>query len=201
MTVVEAWRKYTHRVVVEPKEAGKGDLGRMHDPFQKPMHYCDYGAAPIRAFADGVKWRTQTYRKIKKVWRKDDLLMPKQPFSRELRNAARLGVSEFGRYAGTKKPDEGEEGEGGKGAEAAEGEEGAAKDKEKDPNNRQHPKWSGEAVRLLMYAVETNLYRKLANAWKICVHDKRITLSPEDLRLAKDIMQERIDTRFTKTVE
>ena len=45
-------------------------------------------------------------------------------------------------FRGTKKPAEGEDregGEGGKDAEAAEGEEGAAKNKENDPNNRQHP--------------------------------------------------------------
>lgn len=123
------------------------------------------------------------------------------PSQRPRTNQRRLGGDRPGHFGQLKHLGFWKEGDEAEAAEGEEDPEKKAKDKEKDPNNRQHPKWSSEAVRLLMYAVETNLYRKLANAWKICVHDKRITLSPEDLRLAKDIMQERIDTRFTKTVE
>ena len=41
----------THRQLVEPE---KGTLGLMHDPFNKPMHFCNYETGSVKAFADGV---------------------------------------------------------------------------------------------------------------------------------------------------
>jgi len=58
-------------------------------------------------------------------------------------------------------------------------------------------KWSQDAVKMIRYAVEANLAKKLANAWKICVHSGRVTLSDMDFLLAKEVMDTSIDSTST----
>ena len=59
----------------------------------------------------------------------------------------------------------------------------------------QHPKWSHSAVKMMKYAVEQNLLNKLGNAWTLACHGNRLTLTMQDLRLAKEIMDQKIDQR------
>jgi len=62
-------------------------------------------------------------------------------------------------------------------------------------------KWTKGAINMLRAAVENNLMRKIANGYKVAVHDKRMTLMPGDIAIAKSIMNERVDQRYTPSIE